>query len=717
ISNFNLTMAAPSNLRFAYNVVSYATTSTVFRKDPRRSGASIDGLGAPLVNSWTYNSTTWTGGSESVENSPVIWKNIVFVTSGERLVAFDATPQRDLDMNGLPDDGQTDTGLGYDIIWEFKCGILSSPTVATMVDPKDMTPKDFVMVNCSQGHLHIFETLTSDSKGNISGSPVERTNDLWKHNMGPGNGNLLPPVVANGWIYVVGMDAVVYAYCPVLAASTGPVQPSPAGPVVAQVNTSGSWTLPLKGTANPALEPPVVKFGPTLAIVKNQSTGALVQMLSVIAKPTGSSQGRVVNDHIYSLPIYVYSDRLRPISPSTMTNGVGQAMYQTSYTTFPIADYPKTEVWAVDGAGNSIAVTENHNTVASGMVQITATGGVLLGPGTRVYLSYAIDYSKSNISYTPPYYQLEPGITSVTNGIQMPLEATATPAIGANDMFYMGVVWPDARPGGTTGGTGFSSVYAVYYDGNHSSARLDWTYFLHGGGNIPDPTSGTVNAGGSIPLSSADRSRLWGIHARSKNLGSTGPLLPVKHLEVRGTPAVTNDRVFVTATTNDPGDPGMPKGYLLCFKANPEPVIRLNRPLIDRSNPARERPIDVRLWQPDLMFNPAAAGQPPMLAGSVVPSNMLDREAGTITINNFARLRLQGSVPGTPTGTLSLSLPVWVFLDGQPVPLSEIDLSSWDNLLWALPLPPHERSGADPDAPYRDRVVPCSGCSSSPIVL
>jgi len=683
--NIPVMAAAPANVRFAYNVVNYATSYTSFRKEYRRTGCSSEGLGAPLVNIWNFPNATNSG---NVENSAVIWKGIIYCTSGNMIYALDANPEIDLDMDGFADDGIVDgPGSGYDLLWSYSCsGRISSPTVATMLDPYggNIEQKDFVLVTCQNGQVYIFEALSRDSNGLISKDPVLRS-DLWSGNIGEGNGELLAPVVQHGWIYVAGRDGKIWGHCPVLAAGGGGWSGSPTTP----------WSVPLVVSTDESVQA-TIKAGPTLAFIKNQANGALVHNLSVIAKPPSiGSSTKTINDHIYSLPVYVSSDPLRPTNARMLARGTAtSATYRISYGTLPIATYPEPEVWAVDNLGNIIPVDFEYNYNNSpGLVYVSVKSG-FLGPTTKVYMSYALDYSRvgTSMNFTTPNYELPPR----QNDLDLPLVAETTPAVGPKDNYYLGVNWPSSDDGSAC-----SSVYSVWFDGNKNSSRLRWNYLLHGGGMLLNPSADTLEGNELVSLDAADPTRLWGIHAKDP----TGNIHPVARLEVKSTPAVSEDRVFVTASTRNPGNTNLSRGYLICLKAYPEFSIRLNRPLKDPNR--NNRNYEVSIWQPDFLFPEGTQQQPPAYAARRVPASMINYDTGTITISNFGRdeIRLQGTTAGGQTSTLlTPSLPVWVFLDRQPVPLDTIDFSAWDNLLWAMAVPYHG-------------TAPCSGGTSSPIIL
>lgn len=675
--NSNLLRADPASLRFAYNVVSWATSYTTLRKNPRRTGVSLESVGAPLVNKWMVKASPGSG-----ELSPTVWKNVIFYSDGRTLYAIDASPEQDLDMDGNPDDGEpydSTKGKDYDIIWTASLGgEISSPTVASMLVPgtNSLAPKDFVLVSCSDGFVHVFEALPAAGDGRLSSMPVDRTADLWKHDAWTaGSGALLPPVVQNGWIVAAGQDGKIYGYSPVLDAAPAAGLTAPAG----------KWTCPLVISTDPSITA-TIKYGPTFGFIKNKTTGAVVQMLSVVAKPPnlGGSGAPDPGDAIYTLPIFISSDRLTPISKITAPTG-DPVIFKTSFGNLPVSSYPAPEVWAVDAAGTPVSVTLQDYTTNPG--QVTVQGA--LGPNIRVYLTYGVDYSQVNntamITYTPPQYLIPPTMPMI-NGLPGPIpEGLGTPALGPNDSFYMGVNWTGT---GMDNGTGKSAIYSIWYDGKTSI--LKWNYFLHGGWEVPGATGD---------------SQFWGIYARPSGGGAA---VAVQNLEVVGTPAVMHDRVFVTATSSNPGT-DLSKGYLICLKSDPDFIIRINRPLKDA---ATGRNLSVRLWQPDLMFS-AGATVEPVLSAQPVPREMIDYDSGTITITDFSKIRQPtmgaGGAVQMMGGTFTPSLPVWAFVDNSPVPPEELDLSNWDNIIWSFAVPDHvDASGS---------VTQCKGVSSSPVVM
>ena len=97
--NVNFLLANPANLKFAYNLVAWASSATTLRVNYRHDGYSLENIGAPLSRKWSKGMS---GSDNKIEVSAAVWKNVLFYSSGTTLYALDAVPEEDLDMNGNP---------------------------------------------------------------------------------------------------------------------------------------------------------------------------------------------------------------------------------------------------------------------------------------------------------------------------------------------------------------------------------------------------------------------------------------------------------------------------------------------------------------------------------------------------------------------------------------------------------------------------------------
>jgi len=114
-------------LKFAYNLLRWASSGTAPNINQRGANALPDRYGAPLSVRWNDRNTT-VGANDG---SAVIYGGLVFQTAGGRLVCYDAVPNRDLDTDGRADDGISDLERGelYDKVWEVNLGGSASPPV------------------------------------------------------------------------------------------------------------------------------------------------------------------------------------------------------------------------------------------------------------------------------------------------------------------------------------------------------------------------------------------------------------------------------------------------------------------------------------------------------------------------------------------------------------------------------------------------------------
>lgn len=121
--------AAPDlDLKFAYNIVRWAGSSTAPNVNIRGANAIGDQYGAPLGVRWRNRNETLTP-----RDGAVIYGGLLFATTGGKLVCYDMQPNRDLDGDGLADDGTRDMAEGatYDKVWEVSLsGHASAPIIA-----------------------------------------------------------------------------------------------------------------------------------------------------------------------------------------------------------------------------------------------------------------------------------------------------------------------------------------------------------------------------------------------------------------------------------------------------------------------------------------------------------------------------------------------------------------------------------------------------------
>jgi hypothetical protein len=115
-------------LKFAYNLIRWASASTVEALNMRRSNAVPERFGAPLGIAWKDRNTSFDRSS----GAAIMYSGLVLITAGGKLSCYDAYPTRDLDGDGRADDGIRDLeeGEAFDKVWEVNIGgNLSSPVI------------------------------------------------------------------------------------------------------------------------------------------------------------------------------------------------------------------------------------------------------------------------------------------------------------------------------------------------------------------------------------------------------------------------------------------------------------------------------------------------------------------------------------------------------------------------------------------------------------
>lgn len=707
------------SLKFAYNVIAWSASWTHLRKDPRHSGFSIDTVGGTkLVRSWSFLAPPAT----KIESAPVIYKNIVFYSSGSQLYALDLVPDEDLDQDGNPDDGLQGLGggadTGQDIVWAWPGdgGMLSAPTLVTAQDPSNPGGSiEAVLVMSSTGKVYLLPAFP-----NNNGILIQTPGPIltWETNAGQIS-EPYPPLYVNGWIYAVGGDGRLHAYNPSLEAYGG---------VIGHPTVYPKWAVP-----NDPVASCTPKAGPAFAWVSNESNGALIGMVywSGTTWPNGPP---ISNDWVYGAPVCVSNDRLKP----QRTNSAGTLLEcRIALPRSAVAQSPEpiVRVTRSDGSGTEIDVVnvsvnrklQPNNKEA--ILEADAMGWMVIQTATavpsdaRIVAEYAVDYAtghaSSSMQQAPIQRWLEPVSSPGVAGAPPPTRMIGTPALGPDNMIY--------ACGTRASSTGGDSVYGMKNDGTSHSCK--WNFHIHGG--IPAASIGVGSPVGVPPV----------VFSEVTDVGGATQIVGLQEPKLFGSPAVARNKVFAAVSSGVvSSDPAAPSAALLCFKANPEFTIRITEPSglgvggrterrAKRLYDATGRELSIRLWQPDLMSSGGPAIPPPAGATAITRNlGMIDHEKGTITFTTFDRPKLKGAMGASEVNTFVPSLPVWVYVENMEVPIDfntwapaarearingttipqpigdAVDLSQWNNLLWYYVVPPHDD-------------VPCSGIHSSPVVI
>ncbi|MCX6344878.1 MAG: PQQ-binding-like beta-propeller repeat protein [Armatimonadetes bacterium] len=708
---------ASASLKLAYNIIAWSASWTDLRKNPRRSAAGIDTVGGTsLVKVWSAPVPA------NGESGAVIYKNMVFYSSGNTVYAFDVMPSEDLDRNGNSDDGSPDVLNGFapdgqDLIWKFDCdSIISAPTVVTCQDPTAPNKTvEAVLVLSDTGKVYMLDAFPrSGTSLSATTSLIVPVMSCWESDTDDRNSDIAvstprpsPPICVNGWIYIIAGDGRLYARNPALekwqASHT-------------TENVCSKWIIPGRNFTQ-ATTP---KSGPMFGYVNASNGGAVIGMVYwCVSAPFNEGIQQEQNDYIYGVPVYVKNDRLRWRS----LDSTGKfADFQSSFPDLKMVTDPAPVVRPQFSSSSSVvSITSVQPNMSLINDTPTARNGFLvvetstpIPTDTILFADYSLDYSVHGGIVIAPLPRIRAplipssisaGTLGGGNGVPK-TEVSAMPAMGPDNVIYI----PTKREATPYGAGG--SVYSIKNDGS-SGQSTKWNYMLHSG------LDNSLMQGVVTPVLPVP-----GLLKR-KPLG-LGDLqaATISKPQAYGSPVVYQDKVFVTVSSQSGQG-----GALLCFKANSDFVIRVMQvsgvdpngtPIkepknLNTRNAAGAVPV-VKIWQPNLISGSSGLG--PSVEAINVSGNMLDREKGTITFSNFNQLKLRGGVGILQeTNTFSSSLPVWVTLDEVEIPIDWntwgptsaltdliggsipkpgtdcVDLTSWNNLLWYYVPPPEIVNG------------------------
>lgn len=175
-SGTNFDAAQNEDLKFLFNMVAWGSQTTTDRRNNRRTGASFDAVGAPLVTNFNFDNTftrvVRPADVVSSQSSPLIVKNALLVAGNEggaagpaTLRCYDTQPFGDLDGDGNFDEGLPDISIGlpYDEIWRLPLGngIPSAPVYGSVeTDNITAVHEDRVFVSLADGTLVIISPFT-----------------------------------------------------------------------------------------------------------------------------------------------------------------------------------------------------------------------------------------------------------------------------------------------------------------------------------------------------------------------------------------------------------------------------------------------------------------------------------------------------------------------------------------------------------------------------
>lgn len=198
VSGDTLTNVPVTDLKFAYNMISWLTTVPTAGVNSRRTGSTSEVIGATLEQKWaSVPPQNLPGGSANPGpgSGVVVDQGIAYyIDGGNVLHAYDLNPQRSILGSANNDDGIVDFALGtpYDEIWRVALKAnrrYSTPTVYTVNDTKKGVLTTLVSVTDSTGTTTAYYALP------VSGGALQTTTTAaWSNQFG---GDLSTSLVAS----------------------------------------------------------------------------------------------------------------------------------------------------------------------------------------------------------------------------------------------------------------------------------------------------------------------------------------------------------------------------------------------------------------------------------------------------------------------------------------------------------------------------------------
>lgn len=247
--------------KFVVNLLSLNTSYAMPGAGSRKSSSSGSNVRAPLLERFNVSL-----GAIERDKPPALFKGYLITSIGGRVTVFDAQPDRDIDGDGDPDDGEPDlAGSGADLIWRsVDLGRLSSPAVVEVTNTSLVNPdrKNLLAINQiwvvdNGGTVHIFDLETPEgsevqsvekilppngefSDGSASGphAPTFHEGVAFVHDTRASDGN--------GRIRAIDLNTAIPLFTDAtewVIKGTGALQPAGASPTVGYIpiqdNSSG----------------------------------------------------------------------------------------------------------------------------------------------------------------------------------------------------------------------------------------------------------------------------------------------------------------------------------------------------------------------------------------------------------------------------------------------------------------------------------------------
>ncbi|HWP30959.1 MAG TPA: hypothetical protein VNK96_04420 [Fimbriimonadales bacterium] len=638
---FNIPSA---EMKFVFNMISLAGGHPALSKGSRRPNSTLDDLGAPLLQIWSDPNLNNDQGDHTNYVPPVIYKGLLFITSGNRLYAYKVDPSRDLDGDGWTDDGYQDSSLGqkFDLVWMSTAlnAPLSTP-MAVEVGNAQGAPKDQVYVVDGQGNLLGFDALPKSNGLLLGPNPIPPVRtipppsapvmDFTLPNRPP-----YPPSYFEGLVYVVdtyqGVGNQRFGRVWIVDAVT--MQP---------MTSTSPWVIAGSGSPN------LFETGgaPTIGYIPiNDGSGGQDKVLYVSnrSSTTGASVG------ITSIWLGAKGESPTLNRTATYVDVITRVSQKGLYVYLPLTESPHgVKIYLVDQNGNPLPPSQIANYLTGQVIQF-APGQLRVFLKTSlpntigVRIDYTVDIGGPSMNIVGGVIRGQlffPDDTSRRRYVQkaMALAPSGNLFVVTSNEFNNG------------------DLYCVR-EVTRGSFELVYRWSLYDEFKLVLNNTQTI----TIPSAIQDRDDLWVL------MGMGYPKL--RRLHFHSSPVVYGDTCYVMVSA----DQQFPlfttrSSYILAFDANPtHRDIRFGSAL----------PSGVKLKQPDIAAS-SFKSQPERFV--TLQPNMADiqQETGVIRFKN-----MMSSTQGVMQNGFSVSLPVVVSGAGVPETLLDPNASGskWTPLLW-----------------------------------
>lgn len=570
--------------------------------------------------------------------APCLYRGLLLVSDGNRVLAFDANPKNDLDGDGDPDDGVRDLALGYnrDLVWESEAqqGPISPPVAA---DVPNGIVRDQILVTDAAGNLVCFNAFPS--VGGIN-PPVYTT--------APPNGageSIAPPytpAVHDGLVFIgdiqeSGITQVGRVW--VVNAATGQ-----------RVSGSTGWSVGGAGTQllPPLQGPPTVGYIPIA-----DNSGGMDKVVYVPTQPNPNFGGPNSNAGVYSFWLGVKGERPSSFTVSGSQLIVASRASGQGLDVFTPGESPLgVKITLIKPNGDPYTTAEMQNTFtgavsqSGGILNFTMKVGAVIPVDTGIRLDYHINWGTGSPSMTS---QILRGFMIFPDDTNKSRRVIGNIAMSAQGTIYAVV----ANPSGEGG-----AFYALREEGR-GNFKVVTRYEMYREHTIQLNQTGPIQYLPTLLDTDPLQNLVGGILSGQ-----------FRNLSFSGGPTVKGDVVYCIAR-------GFKNGFIPCsivmaFKAEPETVEIKTGDIGGNFS----------ILQPDVARSTNKGA--PEVYSSLQPNQFVyEREPGsdfgTIRIEN-----LSSTTRGPMINTISTSQPIIIRRSGQPDLFLEPGLrgNRYNPMLW-----------------------------------